>query len=264
MKRSSFRFLIAGAMCAVSAVVVDTRPDFPVRSESSATISLASVRGRRAAGMMSGELDSAMGRVELSSIAAPPARRRPPSVRAEILKRRAGTYIDELLVARDSALVRWPERLAEPLRVWIQPWSSVRDFHPSFPAQARFAFSEWAATGIPVEFVFVIDSLDADVQVTWVDRFNEPVSGKTLWARDGRWWMVDANILLATHHSSGGRLDTLSVRALALHEVGHLLGLDHTADVSNIMTPRVRVRELSDADRATARLLYSLPPGPVR
>ena len=191
-------------------------------------------------------------------------RRRPGTVRAEILQRREGTYIDELLLARDSALVRWPERLREPLLVWIQPASRVEDFDRRFVQKVRSAFSEWAATGIPVEFAFVADSADADVRVTWVGRFAEPVSGKTLWARDGRWWMVDASILLATHHSSGDPLDESAIHALALHEVGHLLGLDHTADASNIMTPRVRVRELSASDRATARLLYSLPPGPVR
>jgi hypothetical protein len=30
------------------------------------------------------------------------------------------------------------------------------------------------------------------------------------------------------------------------------------------MTPKVRVKELSEADRATARLLYQLPPGKVK
>ena len=54
------------------------------------------------------------------------------------------------------------------------------------------------------------------------------------------------------------------MHAIALHEVGHLLGLDHTADTMNIMTPKVRVRELCEADRATMRLLYSLPPGSVK
>jgi hypothetical protein len=30
------------------------------------------------------------------------------------------------------------------------------------------------------------------------------------------------------------------------------------------MTPRVRVKALSDEDRATMKLLYTLPPGAVR
>jgi predicted Zn-dependent protease len=84
-----------------------------------------------------------------------------------------------------------------------------------------------------------------------------------MWARDENWWIVDANIVIALHHNHGEALDPSAIRAIALHEVGHLLGLDHTADTTNIMTPRVRVRDLSAADRATVKLLYSLPPGPV-
>jgi hypothetical protein len=30
------------------------------------------------------------------------------------------------------------------------------------------------------------------------------------------------------------------------------------------MTARVRVRDLSDADRATIRLLYTIPPGSIK
>ena len=51
--------------------------------------------------------------------------------------------------------------------------------------------------------------------------------------------------------------------SIALHEIGHLLGLDHTGDQANVMAPRVRVRDLSDADRATVRLLYSVPAGRI-
>ena len=32
----------------------------------------------------------------------------------------------------------------------------------------------------------------------------------------------------------------------------------------SIMAPKVRVRALSSADKATVRLLYTLPPGAVR
>jgi len=185
-------------------------------------------------------------------------------VRRRLRLGEAGTYIGDLLASHDSSLARWPERTAQPLRVWVQPRSSVRHWRPAFADAVRQAFTSWEGTGIPVHFTFVLDSATADVHVTWIDRFREPISGKTLWARDARWWIVEGNITLAVHHSEGDPLDLSAMRAIALHEVGHLIGLDHTPDTTTIMTPRVRVRELAEADRATARLLYTLPPGQVR
>lgn len=184
-------------------------------------------------------------------------------VRRRISVGAAGTYIDEILLGRDSALTRWPERKQRPLRVWVSEGSELAAWNPEFANQVRDAFASWEAAGIPLSFTYVTDSASADVHVTWIDRFNEPISGKTLWSRDERWWIVDADITLALHHRDGDPLDVPQVRAIALHEIGHLLGLDHTADAANIMAPKVRVRELSPADQATIRLLYSLPAGRV-
>jgi hypothetical protein len=175
-----------------------------------------------------------------------------------------GTYIGEILDERDSALARWPERITTPVRVWVGSNPTIEGWDPTYPDRVRDAFDQWAGLGIPVRFTFVADSADADVHVSWIDHFDSPISGKTIWARDGKWWIVTANITLALHHNAGELLDAKAVRAIALHEVGHLLGLDHTADTANIMTSRVRVRDLSEADRATMKLLYSLPPGSVK
>ncbi|MFL5576392.1 MAG: matrixin family metalloprotease, partial [Gemmatimonadaceae bacterium] len=186
------------------------------------------------------------------------------AIRARIADGAPGTYIDEILRSRDSSLARWPARVERPLAVWVQPGIDLPGWRPELSDRAREAFTEWAGTGIPLRFTFVADSAHADVHVTWIDRFAEPISGKTLWTRDDRWWIVSADLVLALHHRDGTPLDGAAVRAIALHEVGHLVGLDHTGDTRNIMTPRVRVRALSPADAATARLLYSLPPGSVR
>jgi hypothetical protein len=175
----------------------------------------------------------------------------------------AGTYIADVLAARDSAVARWPERRTNPLRVWVQPSARFTDFTPDNVPLVRQAFVDWSETTIPLSFTFVVDSALADIRVTWVDRFDEQISGKTLWAHDERWWIVDAQIQLAVHHRSGETLDSSAMRAIALHEVGHLIGLDHTGDTTSIMTPRVRVKDLSAADRATAQLLYLLPAGRI-
>lgn len=185
------------------------------------------------------------------------------AVRQQLRRSGAGTYIGEILRERDSSLARWPDRRSDPLAIWIQPASIVADWTPGYVDEVRAAFEDWNGLDLPVPFTFTSDSAHADVHVTWIDHFNEPISGRTKWARDDDWWITDADIVLAVHHNHGETLDEDAMRAMALHEIGHLLGLDHTADATSIMAAKVRVRELSTADRATAHLLYRLPPGSV-
>jgi predicted Zn-dependent protease len=169
-----------------------------------------------------------------------------------------------MLTERDSSLARWRERDGSPLAVWIQPTSAVAGWSEEYTADVHTAFADWDALQLPVRFTFTSDSASADVHVTFVDHFDEPISGRTRWARDDDWWITDADIALAVHHRDGLMLDSEAMHAMSLHEIGHLLGLDHTADPTSIMASRVRVRALSAADRATVRLLYTLPPGGVR
>lgn len=186
---------------------------------------------------------------------------------AEIQRRLAngerGTYIREILLQRDDHNARWPDRLSHPLRVWIQPTSLLPNFQASFPARARSAFMRWMDVDVPVAFTFVDDSALSDIPVVWIDRFDMPISGRTTWTHDQHWWISGASVAVALHHRSGMPLDADAISAIVLHEVGHVLGLDHTQDEQSIMAARVRVRDLSAADERTAQLVYSLPPGSV-
>ncbi|HXT14711.1 MAG TPA: matrixin family metalloprotease [Gemmatimonadaceae bacterium] len=185
------------------------------------------------------------------------------SVMQRLRDEESGTYIGDILRERDSSLARWSGREDSPLSVWIQPQSPLDDFSNSYVNRVREAFEAWNDVDLPVQFAFVRDSAQAEVHVNWIDHFDEPISGRTRWARDDDWVITDANIILALHHNQGDLLDDDSMRAMAMHEIGHLLGLDHTTDSLSIMAPKVRVRQLSSADRATARLLYALPTGPL-
>lgn len=184
--------------------------------------------------------------------------------RRRIAQGAPGTYIDELLAQRDSALARWPERTRRPLRVWVHEAEGNEGWSADFASAVRDAFLTWGEAGIPLRFDFVRDSANADIEVRFVDALPNGISGKTIWSRDADWWLVSSSIQLALVHPSGGFVTPPQMRAIALHEVGHLLGLDHTAASDNIMAARVRVRELSEADRATARLLYSVPAGSLK
>ena len=186
------------------------------------------------------------------------------AVRRALAERAGGTYITEMLAERDSALARWPDQGGAPLVVWVQPTSDIVGWASSYADDVRGAFRQWGALELPVRFAFASDSASADVHVNFVDHFDEEISGRTKWTRDDAWWITDADIVLAVYHRDGPMLDHDAMRAMALHEIGHLLGLDHTADSTSIMAPRVHVRSLSRADSATVRLLYTLPPGGVR
>ena len=185
------------------------------------------------------------------------------AVRRTLTERAGGTSIAEMLADRDSALARWPER-GKPLRVWIQPASGVEGWSTSYLGDVRRAFDDWTDLDLPVRFAFTADSVHADVHVTFMDHFDEEISGRTKWSRDDDWWITDADIALAVYHRDGPRLDDDAMHAMSLHEIGHLLGLDHTRDSTSVMAARVHVRVLSAADKATVRLLYTLPPGGVR
>ena len=174
-----------------------------------------------------------------------------------------GTYLDAIVVARDSIVYRWPDRTGNALSVWVQE-PAIPGFESTLVASVQNAFRTWSEAGVPLAFRFVSDSARADVHVTWVDRYESRTSGRTRWAHDQHDWIVGGGIELAIHQPDGKQLDHRDIFAIALHEVGHLLGLDHSPDERDIMSADVRVSELSEADVATIRLLYDLPPGSLR
>jgi hypothetical protein len=173
-------------------------------------------------------------------------------------------YLAELLVVRDSVVRRWGDRTANPIRVWVQSDPQLSAWDDSYPEMARQALAEWGALGLPVRFTLASDSATAEIHVVFADRLGEDESGRTVWWSTTSGWISRARISLSTHASDGLPQTAKALRAVALHEFGHALGLGHTNDARNIMAPWVEVAELSDADRNTALLLYQMAPGRVQ
>jgi hypothetical protein len=188
---------------------------------------------------------------------------RPRATIGEIMSEAGGTYMDRVLADRDSTIERWPDRVAEPLRVWIDTASRLSGILTKYPQTVRDAFAEWASTGIPIRVRYVESPKHADIRVRWTDHLPKK-TGSTTWHTDDSGVLTSGDITLATHISDGYPLDTHGMRAIALHEIGHALGLSHSADKHDIMAPLVRVDELSASDRGTIKLLYSYPAGPPR
>jgi len=183
------------------------------------------------------------------------------AVRARIDAEGAGTYLPDVVVG-DSMLRRWPdERIGRPLRVAVVPGGP--GYRDEFAGTVAWALARWNGA-LPVQMEAEADSSLAQIVLMWVDRMDSTRTGRTeiTWDNEGR--IGRAHVTLATHLADGEQLGVRQMTALALHELGHALGLGHSPDSLDALFPRTRAIELTERDRATGRLLYALPPGRFR
>lgn len=174
------------------------------------------------------------------------------------------TYLPAMLAESDSLLRHWPERVARPIRVDL-PEPDVPGYSVAMGQAVENAFARWERVGgIPVSFSVVRDSVGVDVQVRWIEAFQFERAGQAdiVWDRQG--WVVHGTLTLATHTFQGRPLSPDAVQTVALHEIGHLLGLGHSDDPRDVMFASTEVHDLTLRDRQTAQVLYALPPGSLR
>jgi predicted Zn-dependent protease len=181
------------------------------------------------------------------------------------LRASAGTtYLNEIVAASsDSALHRWDHRERDPVRVYLSG-DTIENFQPAFVDAVRAALARWEQVQLPVRFEYVEDSTRAEVLFRWRRQFDIDRTGQTdlTWDRDGH--VLTAVVTIATIDPTNHPMSTEDVRVVALHEIGHLLGLNHSSDSTDVMFGHTMVRDLSLRDERTAQLLYELQPGSVR
>jgi hypothetical protein len=174
------------------------------------------------------------------------------------------TYLSDIVAeSQDSMLHRWDNRIQSPVRVYVAP-GRVANFQPGFIDAIRQAFARWEDAGVPVRFTLDADSAAAEVRFQWRIQFEGERTGETelQWDQDGR--LTSGVVTLATFDPKGQPLGEDDMRVVAMHEIGHLIGLDHSPDSTDLMFVTTKVRDLSARDIQTALLLYQLAPGSLR
>lgn len=169
-------------------------------------------------------------------------------------------YLDSLLSGTDSMVRHWPPEL-EPVPFAVIPGGPA-SFTSDMAFEARDAIDAWRSAGTGVRLIETNDTLAALIKVRWVDTLGGERGGYTdvAWDRSGR--IRRALVTLATRATATGNgLSPQSRREIALHEVGHALGLPHSNRPTDVMFPVAQNEAPTDRDRFSLRMLYQLPTG---
>lgn len=173
-------------------------------------------------------------------------------------------------ITENGRRVRWALSKM-PLKVYIEQTPlGIRNFQPAFVSQVRRGLDIWCAVlGHQLSYTLVSQKEKADIRVSWtntIDTQGHNGDGGTAYTaglmlphiRDNQIEYMEVKI--ATFDIEGKAQTTDIIYAVAIHELGHSLGLlGHSDNPGDIMyAENKQVTQPSRRDMNTIRKLYTL------